>query len=73
MSEVILVSELTCPHCGVRRLETMPTDACLWLWDCPARGTRLRPRPWDCCVFCSYGSMPCPAVQVNGRCGNPEG
>ncbi|HEY1415214.1 MAG TPA: GDCCVxC domain-containing (seleno)protein [Caulobacteraceae bacterium] len=73
MSEVILVNELTCPHCWARRAETMPTDACLWLWDCPDCGTTLRPRPGDCCVFCSYGSVPCRPVQVNGRCGAPEG
>ncbi|WP_349666169.1 GDCCVxC domain-containing (seleno)protein, partial [Sinorhizobium sp. 6-117] len=23
----------------------------------------LRPRPGDCCVFCSFGSVKCPPVQ----------
>ncbi|MFZ3234262.1 MAG: GDCCVxC domain-containing (seleno)protein [Stellaceae bacterium] len=27
-------------------------------------GELLRPKTGDCCVFCSYGSMPCPPVQV---------
>ena len=27
-SNVILDSELTCPKCGHKKLETMPTDAC---------------------------------------------
>ena len=24
--------------------------------------------PGDCCVFCSYGSVPCPPIQQNGKC-----
>ena len=28
MSEVILQSELTCPECGHKKTESMPTDAC---------------------------------------------
>jgi hypothetical protein len=27
-------------------------------------GTRLKPKPGDCCVFCSYGSVPCPPIQA---------
>jgi hypothetical protein len=23
----------------------------------------LRPKQGDCCVFCSYGTVPCPPVQ----------
>lgn len=29
----------------------------------PQCGEQLRPRPGDCCVYCSYGSVHCPAVQ----------
>jgi hypothetical protein len=25
---------------------------------------RLRPKAGDCCVFCSYGSVPCPPIQA---------
>jgi hypothetical protein len=28
-----------------------------------ACGAVLRPRPGDCCMFCSHGSVPCPPVQ----------
>lgn len=28
MTEAILESTLTCPRCGLSKLETMPTDAC---------------------------------------------
>ncbi|MGE0723737.1 MAG: GDCCVxC domain-containing (seleno)protein [Alphaproteobacteria bacterium] len=47
----------------------MPTDACLYFFDCPRCGTLLKPRPGDCCVFCSYGSVPCPPIQSRGRGG----
>jgi len=58
-----LESTLTCPRCGKSSVETMPTDACLFFYDCPHCGARLKPKPGDCCVFCSYGSVPCPPVQ----------
>lgn len=63
MEGVILESVLTCPHCGHAQAELMPTDACLFFWDCPSCGVLLRPQPGDCCVFCSYGSVPCPPRQ----------
>lgn len=63
-------SELRCPHCGHRQLEDMPLDACIWYFRCPGCGVLLRPRHGDCCVFCSYGSVPCPPVQRAGKyCG----
>ncbi|MEI7036063.1 GDCCVxC domain-containing (seleno)protein [Fulvimonas yonginensis] len=65
-----LQSVLTCPRCGHRSEETMPTDACLFLYDCPGCGVLLKPRPGDCCVFCSFGDVPCPPVQAQqGGCG----
>ncbi len=60
----LLSSELTCPKCGACRTETMPDDACIYFYECKACGTVLRPKPGDCCVFCSYGSLPCPPVQI---------
>jgi len=45
----------------------MPTDACQFFYDCKGCGSRLKPLAGDCCVFCSYGSLPCPPVQA-GRC-----
>jgi hypothetical protein len=60
-------STLTCPKCGQQAVETMPTDACLFFYDCKGCGERLKPLAGDCCVFCSYGSVPCPPIQTNGR------
>lgn len=57
-------STIRCPQCGVAAVETMPTNACVYFWDCPACGAVVKPRPGDCCVFCSYGSAPhCPPKQ----------
>ena len=64
------VSILTCPACGATSEMTMPEDACIFYWDCPGCGELARPKPGDCCVFCSYGSVPCPPVQAaRGCCG----
>ena len=57
-------SVLTCPHCGTATTETMPTDSCRVFYRCGGCGVVLRPKPGDCCVFCSYGSAPCPPVQA---------
>jgi hypothetical protein len=70
-SEPVLASVLTCPHCGHRSTESMPVDACIFFFDCPGCGAMLRPQPGHCCVFCSYGSVPCPPVQAErGCCGS---
>jgi hypothetical protein len=61
---MILESAITCPHCGTAKLESMPTDACQFLYTCTACGAMLRPKQGDCCVFCSYGSVPCPPIQA---------
>jgi hypothetical protein len=64
-------SRLTCPECGQQTTEIMPTDGCQYFYDCPCCGALLRPRPGDCCVFCSYGTVPCPPVQEARRQGRP--
>ncbi|UWQ22599.1 GDCCVxC domain-containing (seleno)protein [Jannaschia sp. W003] len=63
-----LRSQLTCPECGHSGEERMPTDACAFFHECRGCGAVLRPLPGDCCVFCSYGSVPCPPVQAGSGC-----
>ncbi|MDP3815109.1 GDCCVxC domain-containing (seleno)protein [Pseudomonas sp.] len=65
---IILRSMLTCPHCGFSKLETMPTDACQYFYECTHCKVLLRPSPGNCCVFCSFGSVKCPPVQKQGDC-----
>lgn len=64
----VLQSTITCPKCGHRVDETMPTNACLFFYDCTACNARVKPRAGDCCVFCSYGSVPCPPIQTGETC-----
>jgi len=63
-------STITCPACGAQATETMPTDACQVLYVCAQCGAHLRPTPGDCCVFCSYGSVPCPPRQEEHAAGS---
>jgi len=46
----------------------MPTDQCVFFYECPHCKTVLRPKPGDCCVFCSYGDKRCPFVQDDIVC-----
>jgi hypothetical protein len=60
---MITASIITCPKCGFKATEQMPTDACQYFYHCKGCGERLKPKPGDCCVFCSYGDVPCPPIQ----------
>lgn len=62
-----LRSTITCPYCGFAKEEPMPTDACQHFYRCTSCMRVLRPRPGDCCVFCSYGNVPCPLRQQDER------
>lgn len=62
------LSILRCPFCAARSAQVMPTDACVYFFECERCRRRLKPKPGDCCVFCSYGSVPCPPVQERRRC-----
>ena len=65
--EVIPQSTLTCPECGHQESEIMPVDNCQWFYECKACGAVLKPLQGDCCVYCSYGSVPCPSIQQRQR------
>lgn len=71
MTAPVLTSLLRCPACGHEQQLVMPTEACLFFYTCAGCQTRLRPKAGDCCVFCSYGSVPCPPIQGRdtGCCG----
>ncbi|WP_254244289.1 GDCCVxC domain-containing (seleno)protein [Hymenobacter sp. BRD128] len=64
----VLQSVLTCPNCQQSTLEAMPTDACVYFFECPNCHQVLKPKPGDCCVFCSYGSVKCPPIQAGAAC-----
>jgi hypothetical protein len=71
MHGIITVSSLTCPGCGHVETLEMPLDSCQFFYRCAGCGDTFRPKPGDCCVFCSYGSAPCPPVQASGACCAP--
>ncbi|NDB66738.1 MAG: hypothetical protein EB015_01755 [Methylocystaceae bacterium] len=67
-----LMSRLICPDCGFQSLEAMPTDACQFFYECKGCGVLLKPKSGDCCVFCSYGDVACPPIQMAREVG-PDG
>lgn len=66
--KVILQSTFTCPECGHKKEETMPTDACQYFYKCENCKNVVKPKQGDCCVFCSYGSVKCLSIQVETNC-----
>lgn len=73
MPDVESKSESTCPLCGHDEVEEMPTDACHYFYECKGCGALLRPKAGHCCVFCSYGSAPCPPIQQQRSGGDLTG
>jgi hypothetical protein len=65
-------STITCPVCGHQATETMPDDACQFFYDCGNCGTVLKPKRGDCCVYCSYGDVPCPPIQAARTSGDSK-
>lgn len=66
--EVQLISTITCPECQHVKEETMPTDACQYFYECERCKTVLKPINNDCCVYCSYGTVACPPIQMDEAC-----
>ena len=60
---ISLQSTITCPQCGHAATETMPVNSCQVRHSCTHCSHVMRPKAGDCCVFCSYGSVPCPPIQ----------
>jgi hypothetical protein len=64
MTRIQLISVITCPECGHRKSETMPTDSCQYFYECEGCAAVIRPKHGDCCVYCTYGTVPCPPIQI---------
>ncbi|MDQ3193199.1 MAG: hypothetical protein M3Q58_16570 [Bacteroidota bacterium] len=63
-----LKSILTCPKCGLKKEEIMPVDSCQYFFQCEGCKEVLKPLQGDCCVYCSYGSVKCPPIQMGSGC-----
>lgn len=70
MQGIALESKITCPECGFSKVETMPTKACQWYYECEECKALLKPLKGDCCVYCSYGTVKCPPIQEGSSCCN---
>jgi hypothetical protein len=69
---IVFTATISCPRCRVSTTEMMPPNACQFFYACRGCGVVLRPKPGDCCVYCSYGDHPCPPVQMQRHwAGNP--
>ena len=66
--KISLTSIITCPNCNFAKEETMPTESCQYFYECSNCKKILKPKQGDCCVYCSYGTVPCPPVQENKNC-----
>lgn len=69
MLAIEMTSVITCPECGHSQADEMPTDACQYFYDCAGCKALLKPKSGDCCVYCSYGTVPCPPIQEARRTG----
>ncbi|MCR8914329.1 hypothetical protein FDP08_12375 [Marinobacter panjinensis] len=71
MVDIVLESTIKCPNCGHQKTEAMPTDSCQYFYECESCRSLLKPKQGDCCVFCSYGTVPCPPIQQGSGCCAP--
>ena len=58
---------ITCPKCGHKEEEKIPTDKCMYFYECKSCKSRLKSLEWDCCVFCSYSETPCIPIQLQKK------
>ncbi|OQY14491.1 MAG: hypothetical protein B6I32_09195 [Desulfobacterium sp. 4572_20] len=68
MKSILIKSIITCSECGFSKEETMPENSCQFFYECENCKIVLKPNQGDCCVYCSYGSVKCPPVQLEGKC-----
>ena len=68
--KIELKSTITCPNCNHKKEEIMPTDACEFFYECEQCNSLLKPKKGDCCVYCSYGTVPCPPIQESNSSNN---
>lgn len=68
MPVIIYKSKIKCPECGYVKEENMNENSCLFFYECVSCRKIIKPLIGDCCVFCSYGNVKCPPVQISGKC-----
>jgi hypothetical protein len=64
---IVYTSTVTCPICGTRQQLTIPSESQLSVYHCSRCLSWLKPKQGDHCIFESYGSVPCVAIQIKER------
>lgn len=59
-----LETTIVCPSCGHRETERMHEGVHQYFYRCKGCAKILKPINGDCCVFCSFGDVPCPTTQM---------
>ena len=67
-NSIEMKSIIKCPECEFSKEEEMPQDYCLYFYECNGCKVLLKPKKGDCCVFCSYGIVPCLLIQEEKEC-----
>lgn len=60
--------KMKCPHCGHIEPEVMPTGYKEKEYCCKSCKTLLKAQEGECCVYCAYSNMICPAQQEKRNC-----
>ncbi len=58
---------ITCPACSKAVTETMAHENVKRVYHCPHCLTWLAPKHGDHCIYDSYGSVRCPALQLKAK------
>lgn len=61
---LVFQSTISCPNCNHNKKEMMSHDACEFFYECENCKIVLKPRQGDCCIYCSYGNVKCPSMQL---------
>ncbi len=64
LADVKLEAVVTCPNCGHKSNEIMPTQFCLIRYQCRNCSAILVPKEGDDCIFCSWSDTKCPSEQT---------
>jgi hypothetical protein len=58
---------ITCPSCKTKVKAAMGSENLKRVYHCPACLVWLSPKKGDHCIYDSYGSVKCPAMQLKAR------
>jgi hypothetical protein len=62
-NEVRLTTLMSCPGCKHKAPVSMIVGLREEFYQCPKCNTLHNAKLGDCCVYCSYGDVECPAIQ----------